>query len=123
MHLREALAASGGTCSDTLHIALGAATEIIYLIALGFTAAALHESFRIYSIVTFILLLAFAVLTFLEARGIASNEPTPLIGVWERINIGLFVVWIAVLAVVILQGAGKQVKRSRSEAEVRSPMF
>lgn len=108
MHLRETLAAGGSTISDTMHLALGAATEIIYLLALGFAAAALGRKFRIYSIVTFMLLFAFGVLTFRDAPGIGRNEPTPFVGLWERINIGLFLVWIVVLAIVLLRKETKK---------------
>ena len=104
MHLRETLAAGGGTWTDTLHIALGVITEILYLFALGFAAAALGKWFRIYSIVTFIIILFFGFLTFLDAPGIAANQPTPLIGVWERINIGVFLLWVVVLALILLPG-------------------
>lgn len=103
MHQREVLAAGGGTFSDTMHIALGAATEIFYLAALGFAAAALGKQFRIYSIVTFVVLLVFGVLTFMDAPKLSTNEPTPLIGVWERINIGVFLLWVVVLAIVLLR--------------------
>ncbi len=103
MHLRETLAAGGSTFSDTLHIALGAATEILYLLALGFAAAAFGKKFRIYSILTFLVLLVFGTLTFLDAPAIAVNQPTPWIGVWERINIGVFLLWIIVLALVVLR--------------------
>ena len=98
MHQREVLAAGGGTFSDSMHLALGAATEILYLLALGYAAGALGKQFRIYSILTFVVLFVFGVLTFLEAPGLSSNRPTPLIGVWERINIGVFLLWIVVLA-------------------------
>ncbi len=103
MHQRDVLAAGGGTFSDTMHIALSAATQIFYLVALGFSAAALGKPFRIYSIVTFAVLLFFGVLTFLEAPSISTNQATPLIGVWERINIGVFLLWVVVLAVVLLR--------------------
>jgi hypothetical protein len=111
MHLRETLAAGGGTISDTMHIALGAVTEVLYLLALGFAAAALGKKFRIYSIATFVILLFFGVLTVLEAPGVAANEPTPLIGVWERINIGVFLLWVIVLALMLLRES--QTKRDR----------
>jgi hypothetical protein len=103
MHLRETLASGGGTFSDTMHIALGVATEIIYLFALAFAAASLGRSFRLYSIATFMVLLVFGVLTFLDAPGISTNQPTPLIGVWERINIGAFLLWVVVLAIILLR--------------------
>ncbi|HEU4902700.1 MAG TPA: DUF998 domain-containing protein [Flavisolibacter sp.] len=103
MHLRETLAAGGATWSDTLHIALGVATEILYVFALGFAAAALGKPFRLYSIITLVVLFAFGTLTFLDAPGIAANRPTPWIGVWERINIGVFLLWVVVLALLLLR--------------------
>lgn len=103
MHLRETLAAGGATFSDTLHIALGAVTEVLYLLALGFAAAAFGRAFRIYSIITFIVLLVFGTLTFLDAPLVGKNQLTPLIGVWERINIGVFLLWVVVLAAILLQ--------------------
>jgi hypothetical protein len=108
MHLRETLAAGGGTFSDTLHIALGAVTQLLYLLALGLTARAPGKGFRLFSIVTFILVLAFGFLTFQDAPGVAKNQPTPLIGVWERINIGLFLIWVVVLSIVLLGSKKKQ---------------
>lgn len=108
MHLRETLAAGGGTFSDTMHLALGGITEIIYLVALGLAAAALGKKFRLYSIATFITLLVFGVLTFMDAPDISKNLPTPLIGVWERINIGVFLLWVIVLAIVLLRKENKE---------------
>jgi hypothetical protein len=102
MHLRETLAAGGGTFSDTMHLTLATITEIIYLFALGFAAAALDRKFRIYSIITLILLSIFGTLTFLEAPNVSKNLPTPFIGLWERINIGLFLQWVIVLALILL---------------------
>jgi len=103
MHLRETLAAGGATFSDTMHIALGMVTEILFLLALNFAASSLGQGFRYYSIATFIVLFFFGVLTFLDAPGVAANRPTPLIGVWERINIGVFLLWMIVLAKILLK--------------------
>lgn len=103
MHLRETLAAGGATWTDTLHIALGVVTEILYVFALGFAAAALGKPFRLYSLITLAALVVFGTLTFLDAPGIAANQPTPWIGVWERINIGVFLLWVVVLAMLLLR--------------------
>ena len=35
---------------------------------------------------------------------IASGRPTPRIGVWERINIAAFMLWVAVFAAFLLRG-------------------
>ncbi|HJW29130.1 MAG TPA: DUF998 domain-containing protein, partial [Saprospiraceae bacterium] len=103
MHMREVLATSGPTFSDTMHQVLAGVTVMLYLFSLGFAAVALGRPFRIFSIVTFVLVLVFGVLTFMEAPGVEKNEPTPMIGVWERLNIGFFLVWVVVLAVILLR--------------------
>ena len=104
MHLRPALAAAGGTLSDTIHIALGIVTVFLMLLAIGFGAAAFGQRFRVYSIATLIVLLICGALTALEAPAISTNQPTPLIGVWERINIGAFLLWVTVLSCTLLIG-------------------
>jgi len=115
MHLRETLAAGGGTSSDTMHIVLGASTEVIYVAALVLAAIALGKAFRMYSIATAVALAAFGVLTFRDAPRIGANLPTPLIGVWERINIGLFLVWMVVLAIAVWR------RTARSHRAVQRP--
>jgi hypothetical protein len=105
MHLREVLAGGGATVHDTLHIALAVTTQVLYLLAFGFVAAALGGAFRLYSLATLVALVAFGILTFRAAPGIGTNQPTPLIGVWERVDIGLFLLWVIVLAVALLRRA------------------
>ena len=103
MHLRETLAAGGGTLSDTMHLVLASATVLLMLLAIGAAAAAFGTRFRVYSLATLAILTAFGALTFLDAPRIAANLPTPWIGVWERINIGVFLLWVVVLAVTLLR--------------------
>jgi len=103
MHLRDVLAAGGGTLSDTLHIALGGVTVIVMLLAMSFGAAAFGKRFRLYSIASLAVLAVFGALTFLDAPRVGANLPTPWIGVWERINIGVFLLWVIVLATVLLR--------------------
>ena len=107
MHLREALAAGEGNISDTMHIVLASVTQIFFLLSLGIAAFVFGKQFRIYSIITFVMLLFFGVLTFIDAPGISTNQPTPMIGAWERINIGVFMLWIIVLAAILLQKENK----------------
>ncbi len=103
MHQREVLAAGGGTWSDTVHVALGGVTVLLTFLAMGFGATAFGKRFRVYSIVSIVLLLAFGGLTFLEAPRLQANLPTPWIGLWERISIGVFLLWIVVLATTLLR--------------------
>lgn len=106
MHLRRVLAAGGATVSDTFHIVLGAVTVLLMVVAVGFGAAAFGRRFRRYSIISLALVLVFGVLTFLEAPGVAANEATPWIGVWERLNIAIFLLWEIVLALESWRVAG-----------------
>jgi len=75
----------------------------LMLAAIVFGAAAFGRQFRVYSIASLIILAAFGALTFRDASGIAANLPTPWIGVWERINVGVFLLWVVVLAVTLLR--------------------
>jgi hypothetical protein len=101
--IRETLAAGGGTASDTRHIVLSILTVFLMLLAIGVAAVAFGTRFRFYSIASLVLLVVFGALTFLDAPRIAANLPTPWIGVWERINIGVFLLWVVVLAATLLR--------------------
>jgi len=98
MHQRDVLAAGGGTPSDTMHVVLGGVTVFLMFLAIGFGATAFGKRFRRYSIASIVILLAFGALTFLEAPRLQANLPTPWIGLWERINISVFLLWVGVLA-------------------------
>ena len=43
---------------------------------------------------TMAMLVAFGVLTGIDAPPLQANLPTPWIGVWERIGIGVFMLWV-----------------------------
>jgi hypothetical protein len=103
MHLRETLAAGGGTASDTMHLVLGMVTVVLMLLAMGFGAAAFGRQFRFYSIATIAVVLVFGFLTGLGVPSVQLNQPTPWLGVWERISAGGFLAWIIVLASTLLR--------------------
>lgn len=103
MHQREVLAAGGGTMTDTMHIVFSMVTVLLFILSIGFGAAAIGKGFRLYSIATLVILVVFGILTAREAPGIEVNGPTPLIGIWERINIGVYMIWVIVLAIILLR--------------------
>lgn len=100
MHQREVLAAGAGTVTDAMHIVF-TGTVLLMMVAIGFGAAAFGKRFSIYSIATLVIMVAFGVLTGLESPGIHRGLPTSWIGVWERISIAAFLLWIIVLAVAL----------------------
>lgn len=73
------------------------------MLEMGFGAAALGNRFRIYTIIILATLVLFGALAGVEAPNIGKNVATPWIGVWERINIGVFMVWVIVLAIALLR--------------------
>jgi hypothetical protein len=103
MHQRDVLAAGGATLGDTMHLVLGAVTVFLMFLAVGYGARAFGTRFRLYSIATIVVLLAFGGLTFLEAPRLQADLPTPWIGLWERVNISVFLVWVAVVATLLLR--------------------
>jgi len=94
MHQRDVLAVGGGTLSDTMHVALGGVTVLLMFLAIAVGATAFGKRFRLYSVSSIVILLAFGALTFWEAPRLQTNLPTPWIGLWERINISVFLLWV-----------------------------
>lgn len=99
MHMRGIEA----TVTDTLHIVWTAITVPLMIAQVAFAAAALDRWFRIYSAATIASMIGFGVLTSLEAPNIAINGPTPMIGVWERISIAAYMLWLPVFAIKMLR--------------------
>ena len=112
MHQREVLAAGGGTFTDTWHIVMSILTVLLMFLSIGFGANAFGKSFRIYSIATIFVFIVFGVLTFSEAPNIDKNLSTPFIGLWERINIVAFMIWLLVIAIMLLQKEKKILLRT-----------
>jgi hypothetical membrane protein len=103
MHTREVLAAGGGNISDTLHIVFTVVWLVFAILTMAFGATALRGWFRVYTIITFFIFMIFGTLTFLGSDGMSTNTPTPMIGVWERINIAAFMLWMVLFALQLLQ--------------------
>jgi hypothetical protein len=116
MHLRGTLAAGGASFSDTMHLALGAASVLLMAFAIGMASTAFGHVFRTYSIATLVVLLIAGFATGTDAPNIQANRPTPWVGVWERISIGVFLFWVVVLAIVLLRATP-----SRREGRVAWP--
>jgi hypothetical protein len=108
MHMR------GGpfTLTDTLHIVWTVATVLLMVLAISFAAAALGRRFRAYTIVTLLVLVMFGALTGIDAPRIAANLPTPWVGVWERVSIAAFMLWMIVFSVRLLRGDPAAGRRS-----------
>jgi hypothetical protein len=89
--------------NDVLHIVLTAVLVLLIVIAVGFGAAAFGRRFRIYSIATLASVVIFGALAGSQAAAIAADQPTPWLGLEERINIFSFMLWVLVLAGILLR--------------------
>jgi hypothetical protein len=103
MHQREVLAAGGGTLSDTMHIAFSMITVLLMLLAIGFGAVTSGRRFCVYSIMTIVILLVLGVWTSKDGIKLNANQPTPWLGVIERVLIGVFLVWVVALAIRLMR--------------------
>ena len=103
MHPRGA----GFTTTDTLHIVWTGASLLLFLSIMGFGATALGTRFRWYTIGTIAVHVLFGTLTGLAGPRIAANLPTPWSGVFERINIGAYMIWLGILATLLLRSSGR----------------
>lgn len=102
MHTREVLAAGGGDFRDTVHIALGILSALLMFGAVVAASKAFSKGFFIYSMTTLVALAFFGALMGKESPNIPVDGPTPMLGVWERIELGVFDLWIIVLAGTLL---------------------
>ena len=103
MKPREALAAGEGTLRNTMHIPATMVMSLFILLAMGFGATLLGKRFRYYSYGTIAMLIVFGVLASLQAGRMEANQPTPWMGIEERINIYATMLWVAVLAIGLLR--------------------
>lgn len=101
MHQREVLAADGATLSDTLHLALVGIGGITYFAQIAFAVTAFGRRFRLYSLVTALAMLVFGFVTSLYAPDVQDNNPTPGVGIYERISAYGYMLWVVVLAATL----------------------
>ncbi|MEQ1585838.1 MAG: DUF998 domain-containing protein [Cyclobacteriaceae bacterium] len=114
MHQREVLAAGAGSLTDTLHIVWTLITVPLMLLIMILSAAAFGKRFRMYTIITIVVQIGFGVLTGLDSPKMEANLPTPWMGVWERISMAAFMIWLIVFATILLRIEKLQQEKSVS---------
>jgi Protein of unknown function (DUF998) len=108
--------------TDTLHIAWAMVAVLFMMVMMGVGATAFGKRFRLYTIVSMVVLIGLGVLTSLDAPKIPQNLPTPWLGVWERIMIGVFLIWVVVLAVVLLRNTGESAASFHTRSPGQTPL-
>lgn len=128
MSSREVIAGGAATGSDTGHLVLSGLTVAEILALFGAGAGAFGTSFRIYSLSCGGVVLLSGALTSRQAAKMSDGRPTPRMGLYERISIGTWLQWMAVLAAILLReqravpAHGNLVKMSAESHTTPSPL-
>jgi hypothetical protein len=99
----ENLSEPVGAFTNTMHIVITVVTVFSWILILGFATNAFGKQFRLYTIGTLLAVLVFGALTGPQAVALAAGQPTPWLGLTERINIYSFMLWVVVLAIALLR--------------------
>lgn len=99
MHMRGV----APTLTDTLHITWAAVTVLFMWTLMLIGARVFSGGFRTYTVLSIVAHVIFGALTSMQASNIPIDGPTPTIGLWERINIAIFMVWVIVFALRLLR--------------------
>ena len=90
--------------SDTMHGILTASGVFLFMFpAMIAGSIAFRGIFRIYSIFTMALFVIFGILAGSMQPLYVDNLPTPMMGIWERINIYGYMVWIVIFSIKLLK--------------------
>ena len=87
---------------------------LLILATVSFGASIGGRTFRLYSFASMLIMVAFGVLTSFAVRGVATGEPTPWLGILERINIGAFLLWVVVFAISLLRALAPRDFKTRT---------
>jgi hypothetical protein len=93
----------GAEGTDTMHIIFYSLIPLVILFCIGFGSTANGKWFRFYSIGTILILILFAIFSFMAAPRVAAGLPTPGLGIYERINVYGYILWVMVLAMILLR--------------------
>jgi hypothetical protein len=89
MHMRGAEA----TFTDTMHIVLAGVGVVFVLLAVCIVALSSSGWLRAYSIIAILVLLVPGAIVFMTIPGLVMGEPTPYVGLTERISTYGYYLW------------------------------
>jgi hypothetical protein len=103
MTSREKLVKGKGAANDIGHLALTAVAIGLILAEFGFSGAGLGRRFRLFSVAMGATALVSGGLTGAMSSDIAKGSGTRRMGLVERISYGSWLLWMAVLAIILLR--------------------
>lgn len=103
MTSRSDLAAGISHGGDLGHLVLSGVSVGLFLVQFGVGAWLLRGWFAIYSLVSLAVCLTAGGVVAAMASRLSVGEPTPYMGLAERVNLGTWLLWMAVLGIVVLR--------------------
>lgn len=104
---RDVIAAGGATSADTMHLVLAAGTGLFVAAYVATFAIGSGWTVRLYSVLTLATALVLGRLSA-QVEQVEAGDPTPYMGLLERIGIGAWLLWLAVVGVVLLRRIGER---------------
>jgi hypothetical protein len=99
MHMRGAEA----TYTDTMHVLLSGVGVVFVLFAVCIVARVYHNELRLYSIAAILILLIPGAAVFLYVPQLVLGQPTPWVGLTERISTYGYYVWQTVFIIYLMR--------------------
>jgi hypothetical protein len=103
MATREVIAAGQDTLRNQMHQWYGIGMPLLAMLAVGFGSRLLGKPFQYFSYATILAMLVFGLLMGLQTSAMTANQPTPWMGVEERITAYAEMLWFVVLAIALLR--------------------
>jgi hypothetical protein len=103
MSPRADLATGGPGASDTGHLVLVTMTGVFVVGELALAAVAFGNRFRVYAAASAVIMLVFGSLTSSWPAKLEAGEATPWMGLFERISIVTWLVFLVVVAVTLIR--------------------
>jgi hypothetical protein len=91
------------TDTDTMHIAFAGSAVALMVGFIGAGALALGRGFRIFSAMVVLAMLAAGAVVSTQIAAIAANQPTPWMGLVERVSVYSPMIWMMILAILLLR--------------------
>lgn len=98
------------TETDSMHIAFAVSAVLLMIGFIGAGALALGRGFRIYSAITIVAMLVAGGVVGTKIAAIAANQPTPWMGLVERISVYSPMIWMMILAIALLRGRAQELR-------------
>ncbi len=106
MERREVMAAGQDTLRGAMHLPATGLMTLCLLVAMISAARLLGKRFRSYTYATILTMLAFGFWVAAQAGQLRANQPTPWMGLEERVSSYSMMLWLAVLALALVRAQG-----------------